>query len=84
MDRRADAAAALGKLPADPATQAALVKHINATEGINVVVNAINALAAQDAKAYKSTFEAAAKITDRRNRIQRAAQEAFKKAEASN
>jgi hypothetical protein len=80
MDRRSDAAAALGKLPADAATQASLVKHINATEGINVVVNAINALAAQDAKAFKSTFEAATKITDRRNRIQRAAQAALQKA----
>ena len=82
MDRRADAAAALGKLPADSATQAALAKRINATEGISVVVNAINALASQDAKAYRSTFEAAGKIPDRRNRIQRAAQEALKKADA--
>jgi hypothetical protein len=79
MDRRADAAAALGKLPADAATQAALAKHVNGTEGISVVVNAINALASLDAKAYKSTFEEAAKITDRRGRIKRAATDALKK-----
>lgn len=79
MDRRADAAAALGKLPADATTQAALVKHVNATEGISVVVNAINSLANLDAKAYKSTFEEAAKIADRRGRIKRAATDALKK-----
>lgn len=76
-DRRAAAVLALSKLPADAATTAKLRSLINDQAPIQVVVNAINALAAWDKKGNEDVFKAAQKIKDRRGRIKRAADTAL-------
>lgn len=80
FDRRAAAVAALGRLPAEPATVQRLRDLVNAQAPIPVVVNAINALAKWDAKANRDVFERALKIEDFRGRIKRAAQTALENA----
>ncbi len=80
FDRRASAVQALGKLPADAATTAKLRSLVNDKAPIRVVVNAINALAAWDAKAHADLFAAAVNIKDHRGQIKRAAEAALAKA----
>lgn len=77
FSRRAAAVSALAKLPADAATTQKLRSLIDEKAPIQVVINAINALKAWDAKANKDVFEKAQKITDRRGRIKRAADSAL-------
>lgn len=76
--RRATAVQALAKLPPDPGTVKALRAQITDTSPIQVVINAINALKAWDAKGNRDVFELAAKFKDRRSRIKRAAESALK------
>ncbi|MBS1712814.1 MAG: aminopeptidase [Armatimonadetes bacterium] len=76
-ERRAQAVSALAKLPQDPATVTKLRGLISAKSPIQVVVNAINALKAWDAKANADVFKTAQGIKDRRNRIKRAADSAL-------
>ncbi len=77
FDRRAEAVEALGKLPADAETTQRLRALINGQAPIQVVVNAIQALAKWDAKANADVFRAAQKIPSRRDRIKRAAETAL-------
>jgi len=79
LNRQAQAVSALAKLPSDPGTVAKLRLLINDKSGIQVVVNAINALAGWDAKANADIFQKAVNIKDRRNRIKRAAETALGK-----
>jgi aminopeptidase N len=76
-DRRAEAVAALAKLPADPATTQKVRALITADQPIRVVVNAVNALATWDPKANADVFQKASKIEDRRNQIRNAANRAL-------
>ncbi|MEZ0327026.1 MAG: M1 family metallopeptidase [Fimbriimonas sp.] len=78
--RRAAAVQALGKLPQEATTTARLRSLVNDKAPIQVVVNAINALAAWDAKANADLFTAAVNIKDRRGQIKRAAEAALAKA----
>jgi aminopeptidase N len=79
-DRQAQAVQGLAKLPADPTTMARLRGLINVKAPIPVVVNAINALAAWDAKGNAETFRRALSIKDRRGRIRQASEAALKRA----
>ncbi|CAN5708799.1 hypothetical protein BH11ARM2_BH11ARM2_34190 [soil metagenome] len=78
LDRRAQAARALGNLPRDPATEAELRNRINDKEGIGTVVASINALAAWDKTGNKAIFEKALTIKDKVGRIKKAAEDALK------
>jgi len=77
---QAQAAAALGRLPADPATTTKLRSLIDDKSSTSVVVNAINALANWDAKANADVFKKAQGIKDHRGAIKRAADRALAKA----
>jgi len=74
FDRRAEAVAALGELPADPGTTAKLRALITEKDPIPVVRNAIRALAAWDKKGNKDVFEKALKIPSHRDAIKNTAQ----------
>jgi len=80
MDRQAEAVSALAQLPADPATIARIRGLVTPEAPIQVVVNAINALAEWDAKGNVEVFQRALNIPSRRNRIKNAAQSALDKA----
>lgn len=80
FDRQIAAANAIGRLPASPSSVAALRASINEKSQISVVVSAIETLAKWDAPGNRSTFEAAAKIPSRRDRIKKAAETALAKA----
>jgi aminopeptidase N len=80
MERQTQAVAALAKLPAEPTTTVKLRTLINDKSGINVVITAINALSAWDAKGNVDVFEKASQIKDRRNRIANSAKAALEKA----
>ena len=77
FDRRAEAVAALGELPADPGTTAKLRALITPTDPIPVVRNAIRALANLDKKGNKDVFEKALKIPSHRDVIKSAARSAL-------
>lgn len=77
FSRRAQAVTALSKLPADAETTRQIRSLVTEDAPIQVVVNAINALKAWDAKGNRDIFEKASKFKDRRNRIQRAANSAL-------
>ena len=77
FDRRAQAVAALAKLPRDDATVTKLRSLVNPTAPIQVVVNSINALAAWDKAGNADIFRKALEIKDRRGRIKRAAEAAL-------
>lgn len=77
FSRRAVAVLGLAKLPQDQATTNKLRDLINDQSPIQVVVNAINAVKAWDAKGNKDVFVKAEKIADRRGRIKRAATSAL-------
>lgn len=77
MDRQAQAAAALSRLPSDPGTVARFRALINDKTAIQVVTTCINALAKWDAKANADVFKKAQNIKDRRGRIKRAAESAL-------
>jgi aminopeptidase N len=77
FDRRAQAVAALAKLPSDPATVQKLRSLITDKDPISVVVNSINALAAWDKAGNADIFRKARDIKDRRGRIKRAAETAL-------
>ncbi|HXH60452.1 MAG TPA: hypothetical protein VNI20_03765, partial [Fimbriimonadaceae bacterium] len=77
MTREAQAVSALGMLPADAATTQKLRSLINDKAPIQVVVNAINALAAWDKEGNADVFKKAQGIADRRGRIKRAADQAL-------
>ena len=79
FDRRAIAVQGLAKLPADPGTTAKLRSLVNEKAPIQVVINAIGALASWDAEGNKAVFERAKGIKDRRGRIARAAEQALSK-----
>lgn len=76
-ERRAAAVAALGMLPADPATTSVLRGLVNEKEFISVVVASVRALATVDKVANRDVFERAVKIEDRRGRIAAAAKAAL-------
>lgn len=78
FDRRAAAVNALGRLGANAEASRALRDLINDKSPVEVVVNAIRALQAWDAKGNRGTFESAAKIDDMRGRIKRAADAAIR------
>jgi aminopeptidase N len=78
-ERQATAVSALAKLPAEPGTIQRLRFLVSDSSPLQVVVNAINALAAWDAAANKDVFEKAKEIKDRRGRIARAAEAALEK-----
>ncbi len=73
LDRQAQAVFALGRLPADPSTTQRLRSLINDTAPIQVVVNAITALAVWDKAGNADVFKKAQAIKDRQGRIKRAA-----------
>ena len=77
-DRQNQAAQALAKLPADPATTTKFRSLINDKAPINVVVTAINALATWDKAGNADLFKKAQGIADRRGRIKKAAESALK------
>ncbi len=77
LDRRAEAVTALAGLPADPATTQRLRSMINGQEGIQAVVNAINALAKWDKKGNEDVFRKALTIPSHRDRLKRAAEAAL-------
>jgi hypothetical protein len=77
FERRAQAVTALGRLPQDAGTVARLRGLIDEKSPIQVVVNAINALKAWDAKGNADVFKKAQGIKDRRGRIKRAADSAL-------
>ncbi len=77
FDRQAQAVVALGRLPADAATTQKLRSLINERAPIQVVVNAITALAAWDKPGNADVFKQAQSIKDRRGRIKRAADTAL-------
>lgn len=76
--RRVIAVNALKLMPVDDKTTKALRNLVNDRAPIQVVVNAINALKAWDAKGNRDIFERAKLIKDRRDRIRRAAESALK------
>ena len=78
LDRQAQAASALAKLPQDASTVAKFRSLINDKTAIQVVVTAINALASWDRIGNADVFRKALDIKDRRSRIRRAAEEALK------
>ncbi len=80
FDRRVEAIDALAQLPADSATVAKLRSMVTADAPIAVVVGALNALAAWDAKGNVDIFQKALTIPSRRNRIGFAAQQGLDKA----
>lgn len=75
--RRAEAVAALGRLPQDPETTKTLRGLINAEAPIPVVVNAIQALARLDKEGNKDVFTKAQSIPSRNDRIKRVATSAL-------
>jgi aminopeptidase N len=78
LDRQAQAASALSRLPSDPATVAKFRLLVNDKAAIQVVVTAINSLATWDKKGNEDVFKKALNIKDRRSRIVRAAEAALK------
>jgi aminopeptidase N len=78
MDRQAQAAQALARLPKNAATVAKFRSLINDRAPIQVVVTAINALATWDKAGNADVFRKAQNIRDRRSRIKRAADDALK------
>lgn len=72
-DRRSEAVLALSKLPADPATTQRLRGLINETQPLQVVVGAINALAAWDLPGNKDVIQKALNIPSHHDRIKNAA-----------
>jgi aminopeptidase N len=77
FDRRAEAVSALADLPPDPGTTAKLRALITDKDPIQVVRNAIRALANWDKKGNKDVFERALKIPSHRDAIKSAAQSAL-------
>lgn len=77
MDRQAQAANALSRLPKDDATIAKFKTLVNDQAPIQVVVTAINALASWDKAGSTDLFKKAQGIKDRRGRIKRAADTAL-------
>ncbi|HTQ09100.1 MAG TPA: hypothetical protein VMI31_03425, partial [Fimbriimonadaceae bacterium] len=77
FDRRAQAVAALADLPAEPETTQKLRALIDDKEPVQVVVNAIGALANWDLKANTDVIKKALTIPSHRDRIEHAAQDAL-------
>ncbi len=77
LDRQAQAAVALSRLPKDEATVAKFKTLVNDKTAIQVVVTAINALASWDKAGSTDVFKRAQEIKDRRGRIKRAADTAL-------
>ena len=73
LARQAQAVQALGQLERDPETTARLRALVNDTAPIQVVINAITALAAWDKSANADVIKKAQGIADRRGRIKRVA-----------